>query len=306
MLTKLLSSMRIPSDITQALCYSTVLECGGTGGFVSVAGWNYFDSVVGSYRERRKGNTHQSIRLWEYEGTPPGETGIINGVYVYHSELGWKIGIDACTVDVSGFRAIAEKNISVAYPVYHACLKIENMNQERDLLTGVYNRGKFFADMKGNVLTSLKMNINMWLLYIDLNNFKVVNDFFGHDTGDRVLRSISQEIKGVLAGYGTIYRLGGDEFVAIVIGVDERKLNELVKRVEMTSEQAPCGVYVNASVGVKKYSHEYGEGDKAIEMIMKEADKEMYDIKKHKKQVCIVCEKCKYREKGIIRVSAQP
>jgi diguanylate cyclase (GGDEF)-like protein len=281
-----------------------VLECRGTGGFVSVADWNYFDSVVGSYRERRKGNTSNAVRLWEYEGILTGETRIINGVYVYHSKLGWKIGIDGSMTDVSEFKAIAERNIGVAYPVYHACLRIENMNQERDLLTGVYNRGKFFADMKGNVLTSLKMHINMWLLYIDLNNFKVVNDFFGHETGDRVLRSISQEIRAVIAGYGTVYRLGGDEFAAIIIGVDEQKLNELVKRVEMTSEQAPCGVYVNASVGVKKYNQEYGQGDKAIEMIMKEADREMYDIKTHKKQVCIVCEKCQYREKGIIQVYA--
>jgi len=218
--------------------------------------------------------------------------------------LEWKIGIDGSMVDISEFRAVAKKNIGVAYPVYHACLRIENMNQERDLLTGVYNRGKFFADMKGNVLTSLRMRVNMWLLYIDLNNFKVVNDFFGHDTGDRVLRSISQEIKGVIAGYGTIYRLGGDEFAAIIIGADEQKLNELVKRVEMTTEQAPCGVYVNASVGIKKYNIEYGEGEKAIELIMKDADREMYNVKKHKKQVCIVCEKCTYREKGIIRVRA--
>lgn len=300
MLSKFLSSVRIPSDATQALCYCTVLECGGTGGFVSVGGWNYFDSAVGSYRDRRRGNTTNSIRLWEYEGIIPGGTGIIKDVHVYHSLLGWRIGVDGSMADISEFKAIAEKNIDVAYPVYHACLKIEDMNQERDLLTGVYNRGKFFADMKGNVLTSLKMSVNMWLLYIDLNNFKVVNDLFGHETGDKVLRSLSQEIKSVIAGYGTVYRLGGDEFAAIIIGVDEQKLSEIVKRIEITSEQAPCGVYVNASVGVKRYNNEYGEGDRAIEMLMKDADKEMYDIKKHKKPTCIVCEKCPYREKGII------
>ena len=202
------------------------------------------------------------------------------------------------------FRTIAEKNINLAYPVYHACLRIEDMNQERDLLTGVYNRGKFFMDIKGNVLTSQKMNVNLWLLYIDINNFKVVNDVFGHDTGDRVLRSISQEIRGVIAGYGTLYRLGGDEFAAIMIGMEVKKLNELVKRMEMVSEQAPCGVFVNASVGVQQYSIEYGEGEKAIERIMKEADKKMYDAKQNKRRVSVVCEKCHYREKGIIKVCA--
>ncbi len=304
MLPKLLSSLRIASDAIQALCYCTVLECGGTGGFVSIIDWNYFDSVVGSYRERRKGNSKNPVRLWEYEGIKPGETGTVKDIYVFHSTLGWKTGVDGSTVDMDTFRTIAENNINLAYPVYHACLRIEDMNQERDLLTGVYNRGKFFMDIKGNVLTSQKMNVNLWLLYIDINNFKIVNDVFGHDTGDRVLRSISQEIRGVIAGYGTLYRLGGDEFAAIMIGMEVKKLNELVKRMEMVSEQAPCGVFVNASVGVQQYSIEYGEGEKAIERIMKEADKKMYDAKRNKRHVSVVCEKCHYREKGIIKVCA--
>ena len=304
MLPKLLSSLRIASDAIQALCYCTVLECGGTGGFVSIIDWNYFDSVVGSYRERRKGNSKNPVRLWEYEGIKPGETGTVKDIYVFHSTLGWKTGVDGSAVDMDTFRTIAEKNINLAYPVYHACLRIEDMNQERDLLTGVYNRGKFFMDIKGNILTSQKMNVNLWLLYIDINNFKVVNDVFGHDTGDRVLRSISQEIRGVIAGYGTLYRLGGDEFAAIIIGMEVTKLNELVKRMEMVSEQAPCGVFVNASVGVQQYSIEYGEGEKAIECIMKEADKKMYDAKQNKRRVSVVCEKCHYREKGIIKVCA--
>ena len=304
MLPKLLSSLRIASDAIQALCYCTVLECGGTGGFVSIKDWNYFDSVIGSYRERRKGNTKNPVRLWEYEGIKPGETGTVKDIYVFHSTLGWKTGVDGSAVDMDTFRTIAEKNINLAYPVYHACLRIEDMNQERDLLTGVYNRGKFFMDIKGNILTSQKMNVNLWLLYIDINNFKIVNDVFGHDTGDRVLRSISQEIRGVIAGYGTLYRLGGDEFAAIIIGMEVTKLNELVKRMEMVSEQAPCGVFVNASVGVQQYSIEYGEGEKAIECIMKEADKKMYDAKQNKRRVSVVCEKCHYREKGIIKVCA--
>lgn len=302
MLPKLLSSLKIAGDAIQALCYCTVLECGGTGGFVSIKDWNYFDAVVGSYRERRKGNSKNSVRLWEYEGIKTGETGMVKDIYVYHGTLGWKIGIDGSTVDMDTFRTIAEKNINLAYPVYHACLRIEDMNQERDLLTGVYNRGKFFMDIKGNVLTSQKMNVNLWLLYIDINNFKVVNDVFGHDTGDRVLKSISQEIRGVIAGYGTLYRLGGDEFAAIMIGMDGQKLSEIVKRIEMVSEQAPCGVFVNASVGVQQYSLEYGDGEQAIERIMKDADKKMYDAKQNKRRVSVVCEKCQYREKGIIKV----
>ena len=85
MLPRLLSSLRIASDAIQALCYCTVLECGGTGGFVSIKDWNYFDSVVGSYRERRKGNTKNPVRLWEYEGINPGETSTVKDIYVFHS-----------------------------------------------------------------------------------------------------------------------------------------------------------------------------------------------------------------------------
>ena len=55
MLDKLLSSAKFANDALQSLCYAIALQCGGAGGFVSIASWDYFDVVIGSYRDKRKG-----------------------------------------------------------------------------------------------------------------------------------------------------------------------------------------------------------------------------------------------------------
>lgn len=299
MLDKLLSSVKFASDVMQSLCYATVLQCGGTGGFVSIAGWDYFDAVVGSYRDKRKGNNKDAIRLWEYPVLDRGQSAVVRGVSIYNSHHGWKIGVDRCSIAVSDFQIVSQKNISIAYPVYHACLKIEDMSQDNDQLTGVLTRRRFFWDIKANIATAKKINIPLYILYIDLNNFKTVNDYFGHDVGDRVLASMSQEIKSVVSGYGTLYRVGGDEFVAAIFGIDEAKALELARRIEMVTEQAPCGVFVNASVGIKRYNNTYGDGDKAVENILKESEADMYAVKKNKKKSSIVCENCSYKGEKI-------
>jgi diguanylate cyclase (GGDEF)-like protein len=298
MLDKLLSSTKFVNDVLQSLCYTIVLQCGGVGGFVSIAGWDYFDAVIGSYRDKRKGNNKDAIRLWEYPDLERGQIAVVKGVSIYHSHHGWKIGVDRCSISISDFQIAAEKNVSIAYPVYYACLKIEDISQDNDQLTGSLTRRRFFWDMKANIATAQKVGIPLYILYIDLNNFKTVNDYFGHDVGDRVLASIAQEIKSVIAGYGSLYRIGGDEFIAAIFGIDETKALELAKRVEMVTEQAPCGVFVNASVGIKRYDDIYGVGDKAIKIILKESESDMYDNKKNKKKSCIVCENCSYAGTG--------
>lgn len=294
-LERLLSSVKFASDVLHALCYAIVLQCGGKGGFISIKDWNYIDVAVGSYRDRRKGNSKNAIRLWEYPELKPGEAAVIkNEVFVYHSNCDWKTAVDSPKVSLAEFQDIAEKNIKIAYPMFYACLRLEELSQDIDLLTGTYTRRRFFQDMKANIDTSRKVGIPLYLFYIDLNNFKTVNDYFGHDTGDRVLQSITQEIKSVIGGFGTLYRLGGDEFVVVLMGIDDLKATELARRIEIITEQAPCGVFVNASVGVKKYEDFYGKGEKAIEMILKDSESEMYIRKKTKQKVSVVCENCPY------------
>ncbi len=294
-LEKLLSTVKFASDALYALCYSTVLQCGGIGGFVSIKDWSYIDAAVGSYRERRKGNSKNAIRLWEYPELPPGQGAIIkNTIMIYHSHSGWKLGVDDPKVSLVEFQIIAERNISITYPVYHACLRIEELSQDIDQLTGTLTRKRFFYDMKANIATAKKVGVPLYVLYIDLNNFKTVNDYFGHDIGDRVLMSITEEIKNVIAGYGSLYRIGGDEFIATLMGISYEKAQELARRIEMITEQAPCGVFVNASVGIKQYQDFYGDGDTAIENILKDSESEMYQKKKSKKKSTMLCEYCPY------------
>jgi len=298
MIENLLSSVKFASDVLYITCCAITIKTGAKGGFLSVANWDYFDAVIGSYRERRKGNSPNAVRFWEYPADiKQGEVRIIRDViFVYHSFTGWKVGVDTPECSINDFKKIAEDYIRIAYPVYHLTSRIEALSHEQDILTGTYTRSKFFADMKGLIDTSKKLSLPLWVLYIDLNNFKFINDHFGHAMGDRVLRSIAFEIKNIIAGYGNLYRVGGDEFVGIIIGLDEIKAHELARRIEMVTEQAPCGVYVNASVGVSQYDMNEKSDLESIEKILRDADALMYNKKKllkskNKDEMCIICNK---------------
>lgn len=296
MIENLLSSVKFPSDVLYITCCAIVLQSRARGGFISVSGWDYFDAVIGSYRERRKGNSPNAVRFWEYpEDLKPGESAIIREtIYIHHSTCGWKTGVDSADCSFEEFKKIVDEYIKIAYPVYHLTMKIEALSHEQDLLTGTYTRAKFFMDIKGLIETAKKLSLPLWIFYMDLNNFKFINDNFGHAMGDRVLRSIAYEIKNILAGYGNLYRIGGDEFVGLVIGLTEKQAQELARRIEMVTEQAPCGVYVNASVGICQYDLNQTSDIQVIEKILSEADSLMYHRKKIMKSgvnqpVCISC-----------------
>jgi len=299
MIENLLSSVKFASDVLYITCSAITLKTGARGGFLSVAGWDYFDAVIGSYRERRKGNSPNAVRFWEYPvDLAQGEaTTIRDIIFIYHSSTGWKTGVDTPECSLEDFKKIAEDYIRIAYPVYHLTSRIEALSHEQDILTGTYTRSKFFADMKGLIDTSKKLSLPLWVFYIDLNNFKFINDHFGHAMGDRVLRSIAYEMKNIIAGYGNLYRIGGDEFVGIVIGLNETKAQELARRIEMVTEQAPCGVYVNASVGICQYDLNEKADIEAIEKLLREADALMYSRKKilksrkNNEEICIICNK---------------
>lgn len=288
---KILSSHKFASDVLYTVCYSTVMQCGGAGGFVSIDGWSYFDAVIGSYRDIRKGNSEKYIRLWEYPDLSDGQSSVVCSVYVYQN-LGWKVGVDSSSVSLEEFIAVADRNITAAYPAYHISLRVESFITDKDMLTGLFTRKKFFADLKASISTAKKLQMPLHMLYIDLNNFKVINDYFGHSMGDRVLRSMAHEIKNVVAEYGGTYRIGGDEFATILIGIDKFKVDELVNRIESVTEQAPCGILVNASVGVVAYNEGYGDGNMAIGKMIKKADSKMYKAKQNKQVVLITCDKC--------------
>ncbi len=120
----------------------------------------------------------------------------------------------------------------------------------------------------------------MAVMFLDLDNFKVINDTLGHAAGDRLLMQVSARLVDVLREEDTVGRLGGDEFVLLVEGtslqtgamsVAQRVLDSLKVPFEISQDQGP--VHVTASIGI-------AEGARSTpDELLKDADIALYRAK---------------------------
>jgi diguanylate cyclase (GGDEF)-like protein/PAS domain S-box-containing protein len=147
-----------------------------------------------------------------------------------------------------------------------------------DPLTGLANRAFFHERLRHAIKLRHEEGHATGLLYIDLDDFKGINDRWGHDLGDEVLREIGERIERSVRPGDTAARLGGDEFAVVLtesltpeeaVGVAERLLEEIGRPLE--SGSAP--LYVGASIGIA-----FGGDDEAL---LREADIAMYRAKDH-------------------------
>ena len=147
-----------------------------------------------------------------------------------------------------------------------------------DPLTGLANRAFFHERLRHAIKLRHDEEHATGLLYIDLDDFKGINDRWGHDLGDEVLHEIGVRIEQSVRPGDTAARLGGDEFAVVLtepvtpddaVGVAERLIAEIAKPMETGSGP----LYTSASIGIA-----FGEDD---ERLLKEADIAMYRAKGH-------------------------
>lgn len=150
-----------------------------------------------------------------------------------------------------------------------------------DSLTGLPNRVLFSDRLQQAMALSRRQGSKLAVVYIDLDEFKPVNDAFGHDAGDQLLIEIASRMRAVLREEDTLARLGGDEFAAIVINVqDEASLQglllRLLGRVADPVRVARHTVEVSASIGYTLYPQaKQLDGDQ----LLRQADQAMYEAK---------------------------
>lgn len=145
---------------------------------------------------------------------------------------------------------------------------------ERDLLTGMYNRR--FVTNTFKQLTSLvdRTNSQLFVLVIDCDNFKNINDCYGHNKGDQVLKKIGETLIGTTRKSDIVARWGGDEFLIIGHYKNSVGLQTLIQRLEkglkiLTDEiEIPIMVSVGSAV--------YPSQSKDLEELIKIADDNMY------------------------------
>ena len=147
-----------------------------------------------------------------------------------------------------------------------------------DPLTGVLNRRGFERDAAQR-LTESADDATGALLFIDLNGFKGINDQFGHEVGDQLLKIAAERLRKGLRSHDIIGRPGGDEFVALVPDVDDEVADRLAKRLTNTLEQGynigRQQLHCAASIGLALYP----KNANTLTGLLREADQAMYRAK---------------------------
>jgi diguanylate cyclase (GGDEF)-like protein len=149
-----------------------------------------------------------------------------------------------------------------------------------DSLTGLPNRQFFHKRLRVDMESAAVNGGQGALVYIDLDNFKRVNDTAGHASGDELLRVAAQRLGNCCRGEDLVARLGGDEFAIVVRdGSSATELQQICDRV-LTALAAPIRIakrehLVSASIGITLF----GQGDATLEQVLKHADIAMYRAK---------------------------
>lgn len=150
-----------------------------------------------------------------------------------------------------------------------------------DTVTDIFNRRAFMEHLRYCLQWVEREGKPITLAYIDLDNFKRINDEHGHDNGDRVLRLVASTLTASIRRTDVVARLGGDEFALLLAGADRDSAERLIAKVRLSLQQAfdPERSVVTCSIGCVTFQEPLPTADGAI----KAADNLMYKVKKQGK-----------------------
>ena len=153
-----------------------------------------------------------------------------------------------------------------------------------DPLTGLLNRGVMERVLEREFQRSKRYHIDLTLLFLDLDDFKSINDTHGHDNGDKALCHTANCLNTLKRDSDIVARFAGDEFVVILPSTNKDQAESYIKRVKQFLADAPLyagdtAFYVKLSHGL---SSVFEKGIDASENLLKTADKRLYQAKQNK------------------------
>jgi diguanylate cyclase (GGDEF)-like protein len=159
-----------------------------------------------------------------------------------------------------------------------------------DPLTGLFNRRYMMESLFQTIGRAARNKSTACVLMIDIDDFKLFNDTYGHDLGDTVLKQVASEMKLCLRIEDTLSRYGGEEFCLICPDLDEKSVKELgarlcerVRRLTLDIKDANVGS-ITISVGIAIYPLHGSEG----EDLLREADEALYQAKAQGKNQAVL------------------
>ncbi len=176
---------------------------------------------------------------------------------------------------------VQEKTLERTY-VLEKQKKELDYQAHHDYLTTLPNRIKFKREVEKMIDTNKHNNIRVAILFIDLDHFKNINDSYGHDIGDKVLKIIASRIDKCIRKGDYLARFGGDEFVVLINGFEhkndlERIAEHIIKCISQPILIDNKTMFVSCSIGIsiyEKYSRNYQD-------FIKHADTAMYKAKEN-------------------------
>jgi diguanylate cyclase (GGDEF)-like protein len=154
-----------------------------------------------------------------------------------------------------------------------------------DPLTGATNRAAMDAHLIQAIAHAKNTNSTIALFFIDLNDFKLVNDTHGHEAGDKLLSGVATNLRACLRNSDTIARFGGDEFVVIIEDIKSSEHIQTVLQAIQAAINEPIIINsdliitAKASIGIAQYPQDANDADS----LLKAADESMYSAKKQSK-----------------------
>ncbi len=153
-----------------------------------------------------------------------------------------------------------------------------------DSLTGLPNRSQFNLRAEQALDQARRLKKSVAMMFIDLDDFKAVNDDYGHHIGDALLLEVAKRMSASLRAADTVFRLGGDEFVVLLENMPQQRYIQLVgdKIIRTLAQKIiidGCPCQIGASIGIACYP---GDGHD-IEALIRAADKAMYRVKQNGK-----------------------
>jgi len=195
--------------------------------------------------------------------------------------LFWEIASISPITDASGLTThyvAVKENITERKELQE---RLEQMAQF-DMLTGLPNRRMFLDRLAQTVAVAKRSGQRFGLLFIDLDGFKRMNDLYGHEAGDRVLKTVAARLSACIRISDTAGRIGGDEFTVILGAlthysdagqVAEKILQALRRPITLPNGQKDS---IGSSIGISVFPEDAGDGDG----LLATADDAMYEVKR--------------------------
>ncbi|MET0855653.1 MAG: diguanylate cyclase [Telluria sp.] len=257
---------------------------------------NTVEEVFGAaYFEERKPGLLQALagNMTNIEVTVhrKGHERILSTTYMPHHRDGNVVGIYVLATDSTASREHERQLLALA---------------NADPLTNLPNRRMYEFHLDKALALSRRQGTRLGLMYLDLDNFKKINDTLGHSAGDAVLIEFGKRVKSTLRESDMLARLAGDEFTVLLEGVANIEDCEAVAKKVLDVLKKPfsvCGqsVLVSASIGVA-----LGGADATADKLTHEADAALYSSKrKGKSQFCVIALAAKPGQWREARAAAQ-